>query len=93
MIEKVSLHIIVHGRVQGVNYRVFTQRQANYLNLEGYVRNLPDRSVEVYAEGDHQQLEQLLENLKKGPPAARVDIIETVWAEYSGKFQGFTIIR
>lgn len=93
MIEKMSLHVRVHGRVQGVNYRMFTQRQASGLGLKGYVRNLPDRSVEVCAEGEHKQLEQLLENLEKGPPAARVDTVETVWSEYTGKFASFSITK
>jgi len=86
-----ALHVVVYGRVQGVNYRMFTQRQAVRLGLQGYVRNLPDSSVEVHAEGDRKQLEHLLEILQKGPPGARVDTLKTNWVECSGTYHGFSV--
>lgn len=88
-----ALKAFVYGRVQGVYFRDFADRHARQLGLTGYVRNLPDRSVEVYAEGDRQYLERLLEVLKEGPPGARVDNLEISWAEPTGKFKHFSITR
>jgi len=91
MREMTALHVMVYGRVQGVYYRMFTQRQAVRLGLQGYVRNLPDRAVEVHAEGERKQLEKLLEILQKGPPGARVDTLKTSWVECSGKYHDFSV--
>jgi acylphosphatase len=91
MSELAALHAIVLGRVQGVNYRAFTQRYAISLDLVGYVRNLPDRSVEVYVEGKKDKLEQLLQVLQKGPSYARVDSIKSTWLEYTGKYREFSV--
>lgn len=94
MIKKDDLaafHAIAQGRVQGVYYRIFASRNATQLNLTGYVRNLPDRTVEIYAEGETKQLEKLIERLKNGPPGARVDDFSQVWSKYSGKYHDFKI--
>jgi acylphosphatase len=59
----------------------------------GYVRNLPDgRSVEVVAEGQRDDLEQLLEFLRSGPPAARVEQVDVEWGEATDRFQRFVIL-
>lgn len=58
---------VVHGRVQGVGYRDYAQRVAAALGLTGYVRNLDDGSVEVYAAGSPQKLSDLAAALRKGP--------------------------
>jgi acylphosphatase len=90
MQEKAGLHAIAQGRVQGVYFRDFTLRKARALGLTGYVRNLPDgRSVEVRAEGERANLEQLLEHIKIGPEAARVDRVNVKWSDYSGNFKAF----
>ena len=67
-----SLHAIVHGRVQGVHFRVYTAREAGRLRLRGWVRNLPDGTVEVKAAGDVESLDALERWLGQGPPSARV---------------------
>jgi acylphosphatase len=88
----VSLHAIVRGRVQGVNFRDFVYRRAISLGLTGYVRNLPDmRSVEVVAEGQWERLELLVEHLREGPRGARVDGIDAQWAEASGQYARFRV--
>lgn len=87
----VSAKITVYGRVQGVGYRYFTWRQAEALNLTGYVRNLPDgEAVEVVAEGEREKLDEFVRQLETGPRLARVERVETAWSEYSGSYPGFT---
>ena len=84
MPDKARLSATVYGYVQGVNFRYFVLRLARSLDLKGYVRNLPDGSVEVVAEGERDRLERLAEQLKVGPRAARVRGVEGQWSDYSG---------
>jgi acylphosphatase len=91
MSDLASLRAIVHGRVQGVFFRAFVNRCARELGLVGYVCNLPDGTVEVWAEGKKKQLVELLGYLKEGPPAARVDNIVTSWSKYTGNHHGFSV--
>jgi len=91
MPDTARLSATVYGYVQGVNFRYFVRRTAGSLDLKGYVRNLPDGSVEVVAEGDRERLERLAEQLKAGPRAARVKNVETHWSDCSGEFTGFEI--
>lgn len=72
---------IVTGRVQGVYFRQSTRDQAASLGLTGWVRNLPDGSVEGMACGTPAALEQLNSWLRRGPPAAKVDAVE--WEPFS----------
>ena len=83
--------MIVRGRVQGVFYRSFTCRVARELGLAGYVCNLEDGAVEVWAEGDREKLEQLIVYLKEGPSSARVDKVVTKWSEMRRNFSDFSI--
>lgn len=73
------VHAIVHGHVQGVNYRRDAQDTALSLGLVGYVRNLWDRTVEVVAEGPAPRLQELLSWLHVGPPHARVTRVQVTW--------------
>ena len=66
---------VVSGRVQGVGFRWFEEREARVLGLSGWVRNRNDGSVEVLACGTREQLGALYSKLKEGPRAARVDDI------------------
>jgi acylphosphatase len=91
MSNKAAFKAIAHGLVQGVSYRHFVLRNAQMLNLVGYTKNLRDGSVEVAAEGEREQLEQLLVRLKMGPREARVDDVELKWTAYSGKYSRFEI--
>lgn len=87
-----SLHAIVHGRVQGVNFRYYTQLNAQALKLTGWVRNRPDGTVEVMAEGPRTALEQLLAFLGEGPSHARVDRVDVGWLPASGRFSQFQVV-
>ena len=91
MTDLASVRVIVYGHVQGVFFRAFTSRRATELGLTGYVRNLPGReAVEVHAEGERKQLAELIDYLKVGPPAARVEKVVTNWSEYTGNYPGFS---
>jgi len=69
---KKALHIIVQGRVQGVGYRWFAREAANRLNINGFVRNLPNGDVEVVAVGEEENIDQFVLELKRGPAFAYV---------------------
>ncbi|MCS7025020.1 MAG: acylphosphatase [Bryobacteraceae bacterium] len=80
---------LIVGRVQGVGFRSWVQRRARFLGLSGYVRNLEDGSVEVYAMGTAEQLAELARELWQGPPLAQVRAVEGTEAglvEYKGFF-------
>lgn len=85
------LHAIVHGRVQGVSFRYYTQKRANELNLTGYVRNRWDGTVEVVAEGPRANLDKLLSFLRTGPQAAFVENVDIDWTLPEGNFPGFGV--
>jgi acylphosphatase len=67
---------VVRGRVQGVGFRWFVEREAHMLGIAGWVRNNHDGSVEVLAQGTRDQLSGLHGRLRQGPRAARVDAVE-----------------
>src|SRR5213080_5335350 len=67
---------VVRGRVQGVGFRWFVEREAHMLGIAGWVRNNHDGSVEVLAQGSRDQLSGLHSRLREGPRAARVDNVE-----------------
>ncbi len=85
------LHGIVTGSVQGVNFRTFTQKRAAELNLGGYVRNLPDGSVEFVAEGPRDVLERLRDAVHVGPWMAVVENVDAHWENPTGEFHRFEI--
>ncbi len=80
----------VSGMVQGVGFRFFAQRAAERLGLAGYVKNLRDGRVEVYAIGQGQQLRALRTELERGPRAASISGVAEEDAEvlprYAGQF-------
>ncbi|HUC28046.1 MAG TPA: acylphosphatase [Candidatus Acidoferrum sp.] len=67
---------LVRGRVQGVGFRWFVEREAHTLGIAGWVRNNHDGSVEVLAQGTRDQLSGLHSRLREGPRAARVDAVD-----------------
>ena len=85
------LEASVHGRVQMVMYRDFATRKARRLGLVGEVKNLPDGSVRVIAEGPRDALDRYVEKLKRGPILARVDEVDTVRTAPSGAYESFDI--
>jgi acylphosphatase len=76
MVETRALCAHVRGIVQGVGFRWFVLHEARALDLRGYARNRPDGSVEVVAVGEEAALERLVERLREGPRAARVESVQ-----------------
>lgn len=81
---KSAIHCLVSGRVQGVCYRAYTQREARRLGLTGWVRNLLDGRVEVMASGSPAALEEFRQWLHRGPPQAAVNGVITNTAQDDG---------
>ena len=72
-----TVHVIIEGKVQGVWFRDYTQRQARHLNLTGWVRNRRDGTVEAVFNGDEGDVAAMLDWLQQGSPMSRVDRIRT----------------
>lgn len=88
---KIRAHLIIHGKVQGVYYRAFTKELADSLGLKGWVRNLPDRTVEAVFEGDREIIEIAVKKCHVGPPFSMVANIELKWEETLEGFSDFRI--
>ena len=87
----VKARVRIDGIVQGVFYRYSTQQKAQKLEVNGWVRNLRDGSVECLIEGDRDNVEALIRWCHHGPPGAHVEKVTTQWEEYTGDIQGFSI--
>ncbi len=85
------ISIVVHGHVQGVAFRHHTCCRALELGVTGWVRNLPDGSVEGVFEGDEPAVNALVDWCRQGPPASRVDRVELCEQTYGGEFGDFSI--
>jgi acylphosphatase len=83
--------ITVRGRVQGVGFRYFVQNAAARLGLTGNVRNCPDSTVEIVAEGNARAIADLIEQVKQGPRLARVERVDAVDIPVEGTYGSFSI--
>lgn len=83
--------IKIYGDVQGVTFRWHTKQKADQLGLVGFVRNEPDGSVLVIAQGQKDKLDELKEWIKEGPSYARVDRVEVKSSPATGQFSDFQI--
>ena len=82
---------IVSGRVQGVGYRASAAHEARRRGLLGWVRNRPDGTVEVDAQGDEAVLQTFLVYLRQGPPGARVKLVDVDWLPVAPDLGSFEI--
>jgi acylphosphatase len=82
--------VVVSGSVQGVFFRTETRDRARSLGIAGWVRNVPDGTVEAAFEGDDERVDSMVEWCRRGPQGARVDHVEVEWAEPEGEV-GFSI--
>jgi acylphosphatase len=80
----------VHGRVQGVFFRVETRDRARSLGLTGWVRNCADGAVEAVFEGERERVESMIDWCRRGPSGARVESVDVKWEEAAGEL-GFTV--
>lgn len=86
-----AVHISIHGRVQGVGYRLSAQRRARDLGLSGWVANRPDGSVEALVQGAEPDVRAFIAWAHHGPAAARVDRVQVQPVESIPGRSGFTI--
>jgi acylphosphatase len=86
-----TLRVHVQGMVQGVGFRYSTVREARRLGVSGYVRNLPDGSVEVVAEGEEERLGRLASWLQHGPPGAHVRNADRRYGPDQGFYRDFRV--
>jgi len=85
------IHLIIHGKVQGVFYRDNTQKKASELGLKGFVKNLPDGTVEIIAEGPEDKLNELSEFCRNNPGYSNVTDIEIKKEKSTNEFDSFEI--
>ena len=97
MLKQVRLYI--KGDVIGVGFRAWTKIQAKIMGISGWVRNVYDRpeifgvggGVEALIQAEEEEINKMLELLKKGPPISRVDEVEILWETPKEMFEGFEI--
>lgn len=90
---KARAHVIFSGKVQGVFFRANTQEKAVAENVLGWVRNLPDGSVEAVFEGDKNRIEAVIGWCSHKQPYARVDNTDISWESPKNEFKRFDIRR
>jgi acylphosphatase len=90
--SNIRIHLIIEGRVQGVWFRDSTRREAFSLGVFGWVRNRPDGTVEVVAEGPEDKVGKLINWCNHGPPAAGVSQVHETREKWQGEFKFFDIV-
>ena len=83
----------VSGRVQGVWYRAHTREKAVGLGIVGFVRNLPDGTVEIVAQGDDAQVDTLMDWARVGPPMAEVSEVRVREMVEDEEFNSFEVVH
>jgi acylphosphatase len=82
--------VIIEGSVQGVFFRAEARDRARALGLSGWVRNVPDGTVEAVFEGEDERVTTMVEWCRRGPSGARVENVDVDWSEPRGA-EGFSI--
>jgi len=83
--------VIIYGLVQGVAFRAYTRSQATALGVKGWVRNLPDGTVEALLEGEKKKVEEMIAWCRQGPSGARVLQVDITREPCRGEFKQFEI--
>jgi acylphosphatase len=89
--DHLRAHVVVQGRVQGVWFRASTKDEADRIGVTGWVRNLPDGSVEAVFEGETKKVEEIVGWCHRGPSGAQVAKVEITWEPYAKEFGHFDI--
>jgi len=85
------VHLIVHGYVQGVFFRLNVKKMADSLELKGYAKNMTDGTVKVVAEGPQDKIKELIAYCKKGTEASEVEKVDVKFEEANSEFTNFEI--
>jgi acylphosphatase len=88
-----EIFLNISGRVQGVYFRVYAQKEAQALNLAGYVKNEKDGSVTIVAQGNRESLSKIFEWAKKGPSMAYVKKVKMSFRDSEESYSNFSIMR
>lgn len=87
-----EIHAIIQGHVQGVFFRATTEKKAKKLGITGYVKNNPNGTVEVRAQGEEEKLHDFIDYLNEGPDMAEVKDVDIQWGDKpTRQFDGFKI--
>jgi acylphosphatase len=89
--EVVRVEAVVRGRVQGVGFRYFAWREAQDLDLEGWVANEADGSLRCLVQGPRHRVEALLGRLEAGPAGALVERVSAMWMPATGQLGPFSV--
>jgi acylphosphatase len=89
--DQLRAHVVVHGLVQGVWFRSSTKDEADRLGVTGWVRNLPDGSVEALFEGPKIKVEAIVGWCHRGPAGAMVNSVDIAWEPFTREFGYFEI--
>jgi acylphosphatase len=90
--QKSRVHLIVSGKVQGVWFRESTRLKAEELMIKGWVKNRPEGTVEIVAEGMEPDIKKFVEWCHEGPPRAIVRSLKETAQEFKGEFDSFNIV-
>jgi acylphosphatase len=86
-----TLHLIIHGRVQGVFFRESMRREAQHLSVSGWVRNLADGGLEAVIQGEPASIDSMLRWAQRGPELANVSRVDI--APHDGHYTRFEVLR
>ena len=89
--DQVRVQLTIEGWVQGVFFRTSTVQEARRLGVKGWVRNCPDGSVEVVAQGKKKKIDELIQWCHQGPAGAQVRNVQLLWEDHQGAFENFSI--
>jgi acylphosphatase len=87
----VAAHVVVHGQVQGVAYRITLRHEAGQRQVKGWVRNREDGSVEAVLQGEHDAVERVISWARTGPSGANVRKVDVDWVPPDATWQDFEI--
>lgn len=90
-VEYLRAQVIIHGLVQGVFFRASTRDEATMIGVGGWVRNLPDGTVQALFEGEKKKVEEMIGWCHKGPSGARVNKVDIFWEPYKSEYKRFDI--
>jgi acylphosphatase len=89
--EYKAVHTVARGFVQGVGFRYYAKVSAQRLGVAGWVRNMDDGSLEIWAEGTQDRLQQFIQAIRRGPSHGRVTQLDLTWEVPNGESRSFRV--